>query len=240
MYGLALAAELPVEQIVREARNATPLDLFRFYAGRLRPDASNPIARMVFAAGQGKDFSDLALPLAIMATDVETGEASVLDCGPVLPAVQASIALPFVARPVPVNDRLYVDGGLVDTAPIHVARKMGADIVIAVRLGFNYMAPRFLRNRPWTRALFERLGQQRRSVSRGLRDQIRFTCRLYAASYSERISTDQAEIDIWPEFNGLNPNSIFGAAFCFDQGVEAGRAALPEIQRRLSESIPTP
>ncbi len=231
MFGLALAAGWATERIVQAALNAKPFHLFRFYAGRLRTDAANPIARMLHEGGNGKEFSDLPVPFAVVATDLATGQPTVLDSGPVLPAVQASIALPFIARPVSLGDRVYLDGGLLDTAPVYVARQMGADRVIAVCLGYNYCAPRFLRQRPWTRARLERLGKQRGPATGRLRDLIRFGCRLYAASYDPPQPAQDADIAIWPEFGRIGPNSIFGAAFCYQQGRAATQQALPEIQR---------
>jgi predicted acylesterase/phospholipase RssA len=239
MLGLGVAAGMSTERIVRAVEETRPIDLFRFYASRLRPQHNNPISRLLLEAGAGKDFSDLELPFAVIATDIETGRPVVLDRGPVLPAVQASIALPFIARSVALDGRHYLDGGLLDTAPIPVARRLGADRVIAVCLGFNYCAPRFLRQRPWTQRWLERAGRQRRPVGPGLRDQIRFGFRLYAATYNPPLPAQDADVVIWPEFNGLNPNSIFGAQFCLEQGMIATREALPEIRSLLSSVRPS-
>ncbi len=235
MFGLAMAAGLPTEYLSRVAREATPLDLFRFYAGRLRLDRRNPISRMLLDAGGDRQFSDLNLPFAVVATDMATGDPVVIDRGPVLPAVQASIALPFVARPVHLQGRFCLDGGLLDTAPHQVAYAMGAERSITVCLGFNYAAPRILRRRPWTQTALERIGRQRRPLRGRLGDQLRFSCRLCAATFRPPIPAQDADLVIWPEFNGLNPNSIFGARFCYHQGITATREALPAIELMLRE-----
>src|SRR5438445_13106778 len=52
VLGLGVAANLPTEYIVRVVREATALDLFRFYAGRLPTNARNPIACMLLNAGE--------------------------------------------------------------------------------------------------------------------------------------------------------------------------------------------
>jgi NTE family protein len=240
MFGLALAAGLPTDHIARAGRDSTPLDVFRFYAGRLRMTRSNPIARLLLEAGEGKTFADLPLPFAVVVTNMATGRQEVIDSGPVLPAVQASIALPFIARPVPHKGSLYLDGGIVDTVPVGVAHRMGADRVIAVCLGLNYAAPDYLRRRPWTRTLLQRVGSQRKPITGRLSDQIRFGCRMCADAFDplplEPYSTAGADIAIWPEFNGLSPNSVFGAAFCYRQGREATVAALPRIHGLLSRA----
>jgi predicted acylesterase/phospholipase RssA len=226
IFGLGLAAGVSHEYMVRVVRETKPIDLFRFYAGRLRAGPHNPIARLIHEAGDGKTFADLELPFAVTATDMETGRPVVIDSGPVLEAVEASIAIPFVARPARVGGRCYVDGGLMDTAPVGVARAMGADYVIAVLLGYNYCAPGFLRQRPWTRSALERLGTQRQPITGRFPDQMRFGFRLYAASYDPRFPGGDADIAIWPELNGTRPNSVFGAHFCLEQGYRAAREAL--------------
>lgn len=239
MFGLAVAAQLPTDHITGVARAATLLDIFRFYAGRLDPTRSNPIARLILEAGADRTFEDLPHSFAVLVTDMETGRPTVIDHGPVVPAVRASIALPFVSRPVQIDGRQYMDGGMVDTAPIWVARAMGAEKVITVCLGYNYRAPRFLRRRPWTRPLLERLGRQRSPIAGSLLDQVRFGCRLFAGAYDPPLPAQDADVCIWPDFGGKSPNSMLGADLCYDAGVRAARDALPEIEG-LYSTPPSP
>src|SRR5206468_1243235 len=71
IFGLGVTAGLPPERIVQTVRDSTPLDMFRFYSGRLRSDRRNPIARMLITAGGRKEFADLPVPFAVVATDME-------------------------------------------------------------------------------------------------------------------------------------------------------------------------
>jgi len=233
LFGLGVAAGVPVERMAADARDAPLADVFRFYAGRLRGGRNNRIGRMLLDAAGDKTFADLAVPFATIVTDMETGEPRVIDRGPVLPAVEASIALPFIARPVEIEGRYYLDGGLRDTAPVQVARDMGADVVICVCLGYNYHAPAALRRRPWTRPLLERLGGTAGTGAR-LTDQVRFFSRLCAASFSPPLPAQDADVAIWPEFGAVGTNSMGGAGFCYEQGVAATRAALPRIREALT------
>jgi NTE family protein len=75
-----------------------------------------------------------ALPrkLAVVATELQTGEMTVLRSGDVGLAVRASSSVPGVFQPVRIGGREFVDGGLVSPVPAKVARDMGADLVIAV------------------------------------------------------------------------------------------------------------
>ena len=76
----------------------------------------------------------LPLPLAIIATDLNTGEEVVLREGNIVEAIRASISLPGIFKPVRKDDYLLVDGGLVNPVPVRTVRDMGADFVIAVDL----------------------------------------------------------------------------------------------------------
>jgi NTE family protein len=75
-----------------------------------------------------------ALPrkLAVVATELQTGEMMVLRSGDVGLAVRASSSVPGIFQPVRIGGREFVDGGLVSPVPAKVARDMGADLVIAV------------------------------------------------------------------------------------------------------------
>ncbi|MFA6002864.1 MAG: patatin-like phospholipase family protein [Elusimicrobiota bacterium] len=81
-----------------------------------------------------KEFSQLDLPFACVATDIETGEEVVLRSGRVAEAVRASCGLPMIFTPFKLGGRYLVDGGLVDPVPTRVAADLGADILIAVNL----------------------------------------------------------------------------------------------------------
>jgi NTE family protein len=69
-----------------------------------------------------------------VATDLNTGMPILFRRGNTGQAVRASSSVPGVFQPVKINERRYVDGGLVSPVPVRFAREMGADIVIAVNI----------------------------------------------------------------------------------------------------------
>lgn len=89
--------------------------------------------RVKGAIGEAQ-FSDLARPLRVIATNLRTLERVVVSSGEVALAVQASSAIPGVCAPVRIGDELLFDGGVVDPLPVDVAREMGVDVVIAVNV----------------------------------------------------------------------------------------------------------
>jgi len=80
------------------------------------------------------DFSELKIPVLMVATDLVTGKKAVLKSGDILRALRATTSIPGLFAPVKVKDRWLVDGGLVDPVPVGVARALEADVVIAVDL----------------------------------------------------------------------------------------------------------
>ncbi len=97
--------------------------------GLIRGEA---LARYVREQTGGKLIEQLPLPLGIVATDLDNGQAVLFQRGDVGAAVRASSAVPAIFQPVKIGTREYVDGGLVSPVPVRFARQMGADLVIAV------------------------------------------------------------------------------------------------------------
>lgn len=77
------------------------------------------------------EFKDLKIPLAVVATDINTGEEVIIKEGSVIEAVRASISMPAIFMPVKYGRRFLIDGGVVDPVPAGVVRNMGATFVIA-------------------------------------------------------------------------------------------------------------
>ena len=74
----------------------------------------------------------LKIPFYAVATNIQTGEEMVFGRGNTGMSVRASCSIPGIFNPVVIGDKYYVDGGLVSPLAIDVARKFGADVVIAV------------------------------------------------------------------------------------------------------------
>ena len=87
-------------------------------------------------------FSDLPIPFACVATDLQTSDAVVLDSGRLEEALRATMAIPGLFMPVRIGDRVLVDGGILNNVPADVVKAMGADIVIAVDVGRDLNRPK--------------------------------------------------------------------------------------------------
>jgi len=82
-----------------------------------------------------EDFNRLPIPFRAVATDIETGQAVILDQGDLGLALFASMSIPALLPPVEIDGRLLVDGGVANNLPIDIVRKMGADFIIVVDVG---------------------------------------------------------------------------------------------------------
>jgi NTE family protein len=74
----------------------------------------------------------LKIPFYAVATDLKEGQEVVFGRGNTGTAVRASCSIPGVFRPVKIGEKTYVDGGVVSPVAVEAARRLGADVVIAV------------------------------------------------------------------------------------------------------------
>ena len=98
-------------------------------------------------------FEEMKIPLAIAATEFNTGEPAVFTSGSVVPAVRASCAYPGMFLPVEVDGKTYVDGMLAWLVPTTPLKRMGADRVIGLYINANWIKVRAPRH------LFDVIGQ---------------------------------------------------------------------------------
>lgn len=81
-----------------------------------------------------RKFEDLKIPFVCVATDLEQGEVIPLGTGPLIPAIQASCAVPFFYKPVVLHGRVLIDGGVVEPNPVFAACAHNPQVIIAVDL----------------------------------------------------------------------------------------------------------
>lgn len=120
-----------LQQIAQDMEEAMLTDwtLPLFSRGVLRGEA---LARFVNAHVANRPIESMVVPLGIVATDLRSGDGILFRRGDTGTAVRASSAIPSLFQPVKIGAREFVDGGLVAPVPVHYARQMGAEMVIAV------------------------------------------------------------------------------------------------------------
>lgn len=79
-------------------------------------------------------FSDVKIPLRILATDLASGLPVVFSDGNLAAAVCASSAVPLVFEPAKRNQQRFIDGALSSPVPVYTLRDIGFKKIIAVNL----------------------------------------------------------------------------------------------------------
>jgi NTE family protein len=211
-----------------------------------------------FFGGHFKDIAieNLPKPFGAVATDLGLGREVWLRTGSVIEAVRASIALPGLFTPVEREGALLVDGGLVNPVPVSLCRAMGADIVIAVDLNSDLVGRRLRKRAPErtdakTRSgsdtmlgrLQAGIGAWRSGLWPGsglpsVIDVITSSINIMQVHITRsRLAGEPADLMITPRLAQLALMDFHRAAPAIEEGREAAKAALPELQRLLSPPI---
>jgi NTE family protein len=161
---------------------------------------------------QGRTIEKLPRKLAIVATDLNSGEPIVFERGDTGMAVRASSSVPGVFQPVRIGTREYVDGGLTSPVPIKVARGLGADIVIAVDISA----------RPSPKPLSGTIDVLLQT----------FTIMGNALAATE---LPQADVVIKPDISRLSAIDFASRHLAILEGERAGLAAMPALRAKLAE-----
>ena len=176
--------------------------------GLIRGEA---LARYVREQTGGKLIEQLPLPLGIVATDLDNGQAVLFQRGDVGAAVRASSAVPAIFQPVKIGTREYVDGGLVSPVPVRFARQMGADLVIAVDISSppdgNATGDPF-------KLLLQTFAIMGRSIN--------------------QFELKDADVVLRPRLAGMSGADFSARQRAINAGRDAATAALPALRQRLT------
>ncbi|MEY8849907.1 patatin-like phospholipase family protein [Psychroserpens sp. XS_ASV72] len=92
----------------------------------------NLLTKLTLHVSEINDFDQLPIPFFCVATNVETGEAVILDSGNLAESVTASGAFPSLFQPVMIDGQLLIDGGVVNNYPVDELRAKGMDVIVGV------------------------------------------------------------------------------------------------------------
>ena len=172
-----------------------------------------------------QDFSEMKIPLSIVALDINTGEEIVYEKGSVRLAVRASLSIPGIFTPLAYNGRLLIDGSIADPVPVKALKDRGADIILAVNV---------------TPSLQESLKSLKSSKKRGqlavsrspLLPVFDIAIRsLQSLQYElSTIKTTDASVHIVPDVGDVSWSEFFNADRLIQKGIEATEEMLPKIQ----------
>ena len=125
-----------IEEIALELKWMDISGIAIFESGLL---SNAKLGKLLSKSMEDKKIEDAEIPLAVVATDITSGDKVVIDKGAVAQAVMASTCIPGVFSPVEFDEKLLVDGGIVENIPIDTVKNMGAEYVIGVDLNAKKM-----------------------------------------------------------------------------------------------------
>lgn len=158
-----------------------------------------------------KKLEELSIPTAVVATDLKSGEPVIFRSGSIEEAVRASISIPGIFEPVVVNDRMLVDGGVIDRVPIGIVREMGADLSIAVDV-----VPKVSQIR--VKNIFDVIMQTFGIMEREILNQ--------------RMPT--ADLLIHPDLSDISPSAFTRAEECIERGEMAAKEQIPQLKKLIA------
>jgi NTE family protein len=137
ILGAAYASGAPLARIIATCRTLKFRDIGSWRVSRLGLASNHRLADLIARVFDSKQFEDLQIPMAVVATDLNTGEPVVLTHGNLVDAIRASCAFPGLFEPVKIGTRCLADGGLVAPVPTRAARQLGAEFVLGVSVGIQ-------------------------------------------------------------------------------------------------------
>jgi NTE family protein len=137
ILGAAYASGAPLARIIATCRTLRFRDIGSWRVSRLGLASNHRLGDLIARVFDSKHFEDLRIPMAVVATDLNTGEPVVLTHGNLVDAIRASCAFPGLFEPVKIGTRCLADGGLVAPVPTRAARDLGAEFVLGVSVGIQ-------------------------------------------------------------------------------------------------------
>jgi len=213
ILGAAYASGAPLARIIETCRALRFRDIARWRVSRLGLASNQRLENLIERVFDSRQFEDLRIPLAVVATDLTSGEPVVFRQGNLVDAIRASCAFPGLFEPVEIGTRCLADGGLVAPVPTHAARQLGANVVIGVSVGMQDG------HRGAPTNIFQVVS---RAVNAAQKHQLEIWER-----YSDLVLRPDVQSLAWDDFDRADEAIAAGAT--------AARRALPRIEKLLGQ-----
>ncbi len=213
ILGAAYASGAPLRRIIETCRTLRFRDIARWRVSRLGLASNQRLAILIDRVFESRQFEDLQIPLAVVATDLTSGEPVVFTQGNLVDAIRASCAFPGLFEPVQIGTRYLADGGLVAPVPTCAARSLGAALVIGVSVGMQDG------HRGAPTNIFQVVS---RAVNAAQKHQLEIWER-----YADLVLRPDVQTLAWDDFDRADEAIQAGAAAAYD--------ALPRIEKLLRQ-----
>ena len=212
VFGAAYASGAPLARILATSRTIRFRDIARWSVSRLGLASNHRLADLIERVFDSKHFEDMKIPLAVVATDLGTGDPVVFQEGSLVDAIRASCAFPGLFEPIQIGTRCLADGGLVAPVPTLAARQLGAQLVVGVSVGLHD------------------------TERDGPKNMFQVVARAVRAAQKHQLDTWErhADLVIRPDVHTLAWDDFDRADEAIECGAAAAQLAIPRIQKLLS------
>lgn len=211
LIGALYCSGIPVKGIIELAEEVEPWQWIDLSVPRKGLIAGRKIEEMIKKYTHAKTFDQLDIPLSIVATDLYSGKRCVLNKGYVYKAVRASIAIPGIFKPVEIDGRILVDGGVVDPVPVDLVKWMGADVIIGVNVSSFFTRDRI-------KSIYDIIVQSIDVMQNEIL----------------RLRGIEADIIIEPDLRRINPVTFNQADECIREGRKAALEVIDDIKKAIN------
>ena len=209
--GAAYAGGTPLGRMIGKCREFQLRDLLLWRASRFGVASNKRLEQLLQRAFDAGQLEHLKIPMAIVATDLDTGDPVVFKQGNLADAVRASCAFPGLFAPVQIGTRYLADGTLAAPLPARAARELGAQIVIGVSTGLHDGRRGALSH------IFHVVS---RAVSAAQKHHLDAS-----EHFADLVLRPDVQEIAWDEFNRIDE--------AIEAGVNVARSALPQIRKML-------
>lgn len=158
------------------------------------------------------DFNDLSKPLFVTATDLKNKKLEIINEGKLHEAVRASISVPGIFVPYAKDNKVLVDGGVLERVPAGILRNNGADFIIGVDVGFNL-------NSSSCKSIFHVLYESIDLMEREFFN----------------LKQQEADIMVRVELNDIDPTRFDNYDLCVEKGRMAAEKEINKIIKAISK-----
>ena len=160
-------------------------------------------------------FEDLKIPFSCVAVDIISGESVLLNKGLVEPAVRASSTIPTVFKPVELDGKVLVDGGVFVRLPLKEAKEANCDVTIVVDV-LGKLQP---------------YKESKNILAQGLR-----VIEVNDCHITERnLKKYKPNVLIRPDLEDMSQYKVERLLFAYERGYQAGLEAIPKIKKLLNK-----
>lgn len=207
-----VAFGIPVEKLIELSKKINWTEICQFGYSKMGLVSNEPLKNILIETIGDLRIEDSKIPLAIIATDIDTGKEFVFQKGKLAEAVMASTCLPGFFVPVKFKSRNLVDGGLVENLPFVSLKEMGAQVRIGIDLDY------------W--GTYKKAKNIFDIFSNSLRLMIQ---------RQRNVSIDESDIVIKPHLEKFSSSDFEKVDELIKAGYEATNKLMPEIKKKIEQ-----